>query len=129
MAGLMLSSERLFLGIGALSACISVAAGAFGAHSLVGLVTTERLAVWETAARYQMYHALGLMIVAYLASQKAAGPARVGGWLFVVGTLLFSGSLYTLVLTDIRILGAITPIGGTAFIAGWLSLAWGVWRK
>jgi uncharacterized membrane protein YgdD (TMEM256/DUF423 family) len=129
MAGLMLSSERLFLGIGALSACISVAAGAFGAHALVGLVTPERLAVWETAARYQMYHALGLMIVAYLASQKAAGPARIGGWLFVVGTLLFSGSLYTLVLTDIRILGAVTPLGGVAFLAGWLTLAWGVWRK
>ena len=125
----MLSSERLFLGIGALSACISVAAGAFGAHALVGLVTPERLAVWETAARYQMYHALGLMIVAYLASQKAAGPARIGGWLFVIGTLLFSGSLYTLVLTDIRILGAVTPFGGVAFLVGWLSLAWGVWRK
>jgi uncharacterized membrane protein YgdD (TMEM256/DUF423 family) len=125
----MLSSERLFLGIGALSACISVATGAFGAHALVGLVTPERLAVWETAARYQMYHALGLMIVAYLASQKAAGPARIGGWLFVIGTLLFSGSLYTLVLTDIRILGAVTPFGGVAFLVGWLSLAWGVWRK
>ena len=125
----MLSSERLFLGIGALSAGISVAAGAFGAHALVGLVTTERIAVWETAARYQMYHALALMIVAYLASQKAAGPVRIGGWLFVVGTLIFSGSLYTLVLTDIRWLGAITPIGGTAFIGGWLALAWGVWRR
>jgi uncharacterized membrane protein YgdD (TMEM256/DUF423 family) len=126
---LMLSNERLFLGVGALSACIAVAAGAFGAHALAGLVPPERLAVWETAARYQMYHALGLMIVAYLTSQKAAGPARFGGWLFVVGTLLFSGSLYALVLTDIRWLGAITPFGGTALIGGWLALAWGVWRK
>jgi uncharacterized membrane protein YgdD (TMEM256/DUF423 family) len=125
----MLSSERLFLGIGALSAGVAVAAGAFGAHALEGRVPPERIAVWETAARYQMYHALGLMIVAYLASQKAAGPARVGGWLFTVGSVLFSGSLYTLVLTDTRWLGAITPIGGTAFIAGWLSLAWGVWRR
>ena len=106
-----------------------MAAGAFGAHALVGLVTPERLVVWETAARYQMYHALGLMIVAYLAAQKAAGPARIGGWLFVIGTLLFSGSLYTLVLTDIRILGAVTPFGGVAFLVGWLSLAWGAWRK
>lgn len=125
----MLQSERLFLLLGVLSACISVAAGAFGAHELAKFVTPERLAVWETAARYQMYHALGLMIVAYLASQKAAGPARIGGWLFVVGTLLFSGSLYTLVLTDIRILGVVTPLGGVAFLLGWLTLAWGVWRK
>ncbi|MCC7371209.1 MAG: DUF423 domain-containing protein [Chloroflexi bacterium] len=125
----MLSSERLFLGLGAILACLSVAAGAFGAHALVGVVPPERIVVWETAARYQMYHALGLMVVAYLASQKAAGPARVGGWLFIVGTLIFSGSLYLLVLTNIRWLGAITPIGGTAFLAGWLSLAWGVWRR
>jgi uncharacterized membrane protein YgdD (TMEM256/DUF423 family) len=121
--------ERHFLGIGALSACMAVAAGAFGAHSLRDVVTAERLAVWETAARYQMYHALGLLIVAYLASQKTAGPAKVGGWLFVAGTVLFSGSLYALTLTGITILGAITPIGGLAFIAGWLLLAWGVWRR
>ena len=76
-----------------------------------------------------MYHALGLLIVAYLASQKTAGPARVGGWLFVAGTILFSGSLYALTLTGITILGAITPLGGLAFIAGWLVLAWGVWRR
>lgn len=121
--------ERHFLGIGALSACIAVAAGAFGAHGLRDLVSAERLAVWETAARYQMYHALGLLIVAYLAAQKTAGPARLGGWLFVAGTILFSGSLYALTLTGITILGAITPLGGLAFIVGWLVLAWGVWRR
>ena len=121
--------ERHFLGIGAISAFIAVAAGAFGAHALKDFFSADRLAVWETAARYQMYHALGLMIVAYLAAQKAAGPARIGGWLFVIGTVLFSGSLYTLVLTDIRILGAVTPFGGVAFLVGWLTLAWGVWRK
>ena len=121
--------ERHFLGIGALSACLAVAAGAFGAHALRDLVSADRLAVWETAARYQMYHALGLLIVAYLASQKTAGPAMVGGWLFVAGTILFSGSLYALTLTGITILGAITPLGGLAFIAGWLVLAWGVWRR
>lgn len=122
--------ERHFLGLGALSACIAVAAGAFGAHGLRDVVSAERLAVWETAARYQMYHALGLMVVAFLhhASQKAAGPARIGGWLFVAGTVVFSGSLYTLTLTGITILGAITPLGGVAFVAGWLVLAWGVWR-
>jgi uncharacterized membrane protein YgdD (TMEM256/DUF423 family) len=121
--------ERHFLGIGALSACVAVAAGAFGAHGLRDVVSADRLVVWETAARYQMYHALGLLIVAYLASQKTAGPARIGGWLFVAGTILFSGSLYALTLTGITILGAITPLGGLAFIAGWLVLAWGVWRR
>jgi uncharacterized membrane protein YgdD (TMEM256/DUF423 family) len=121
--------ERHFLGIGALSACVSVAAGAFGAHGLRDVVSPDRLIVWETAARYQMYHALGLLIVAYLASQKSAGPARLGGWLFVAGTLLFSGGLYALTLTGITILGAITPLGGLAFIAGWLVLAWGVWQR
>jgi uncharacterized membrane protein YgdD (TMEM256/DUF423 family) len=121
--------ERHFLGIGALSACVAVAAGAFGAHGLRDVVSADRLVVWETAARYQMYHALGLLIVAYLASQKAGGPARIGGWLFIAGTILFSGSLYALTLTGITILGAITPLGGLAFIAGWLVLAWGVWRR
>lgn len=121
--------ERHFLGIGAISAFIAVAAGAFGAHSLTGMVTPERLVVWETAARYQMYHALGLLVVAYLAGQKSAGPARITGWLFVAGTLLFSGSLYALTLTGVTILGAITPLGGLAFLAGWLILAWGVWRN
>jgi uncharacterized membrane protein YgdD (TMEM256/DUF423 family) len=121
--------ERHFLGIGAVSAFIAVAAGAFGAHSLTGVVTPERLVVWETAARYQMYHALGLLVVAYLAGQKTAGPARITGWLFVAGTVLFSGSLYALTLTGVTILGAITPLGGLAFLVGWLILAWGVWRK
>ena len=121
--------ERHFLGIGALSACVAVAAGAFGAHGLRDVVSADRLVVWETAARYQMYHALGLLIVACLASQKTAGPARIGGWLFVAGTVLFSGSLYALTLTGITVLGAITPLGGLAFIAGWLVLAWGVWRR
>ena len=120
--------ERHFLGIGAVSACIAVAAGAFGAHALRDLVSPDRLAVWETAARYQMYHALGLLVVAYLAAQKSAGPARLTGWLFVAGTLLFSGSLYALTLTGITWLGAVTPLGGVAFLAGWLILAWGVWR-
>jgi len=121
--------ERRFLTIGALSACIAVAAGAFGAHALREAVTPDRLEVWETAARYQMYHALGLLVVAYLAGQKSAGPARVSGWLFLAGTILFSGSLYALTLTGVTWLGAITPLGGVAFLAGWGVLAWGVWRS
>src|SRR3954469_25781186 len=121
--------ERQFLTIGALSACIAVAAGAFGAHALRAAVSPDRLEVWETAARYQMYHALGLLVVAYLAGQKSAGPARVSGWLFLAGTILFSGSLYALTLTGVTWLGAITPLGGVAFLAGWGVLAWGVWRS
>jgi uncharacterized membrane protein YgdD (TMEM256/DUF423 family) len=121
--------ERHFLAIGSLSAFLAVAAGAFGAHALREAVSPDRLEVWETAARYQMYHALGLLVVAYLAGQKTTGPARISGWLFVVGTVLFSGSLYALTVTGITWLGAITPLGGLAFLAGWLVLAWGVWRS
>lgn len=119
---------RHFIGIGALSAFLAVAAGAFGAHALRDLVSADRLAIWETGARYQMYHALGLMVVAYVSAQKDAGPARLAGWLFVAGTVLFSGSLYLLTLTGITWLGAITPLGGVAFLAGWLALAWSVYR-
>jgi len=117
---------RHFFGIGALSAFFAVAAGAFGAHALRDAVPADRLTIWETAARYQMYHALGLLAVGYLAAQKEAGPARLAGWLFVAGTLLFSGSLYLLTLTGITWLGAITPLGGLAFLAGWLAIAWNV---
>jgi len=121
--------ERHFLGLGAASAFLAVAAGAFGAHALRDIVPPDRLTVWETAARYQMYHALGLLVVAFLAAQKSAGPARLAGWLFIAGTLLFSGSLYLLTLTGVTWLGAVTPLGGVAFLAGWASLAWGVWRR
>ena len=115
--------DRLVFGIGALSALISVAAGAFGAHALRGRLTPESLAVFETAARYQMYHALGLLAVAW-AITRWPGPLPVwAGWLFVAGTALFSGSLYILALTGIRWWGAVTPLGGLAFLAGWLCLA------
>ena len=115
--------DRLFFGIGALSALISVAAGAFGAHALRGRLTPEYLAVFETAARYQMYHALGLLAVAW-AITRWPGPLPVwAGWLFVAGTALFSGSLYILALTGIRWWGAVTPLGVAAFLAGWICLA------
>ena len=120
---------RHFFGLGALSAFLAVAAGAFGAHALRDVVPPDRLVIWETAARYQMYHALGLLAVAYLTAQKEAGPARLAGWLFVAGTVLFSGSLYLLTLTGLTWLGAITPLGGVAFLAGWLAIAWNVWRR
>ena len=114
--------ERLFFSLGAGSAMIAVAAGAFGAHALRARLSSEMLAVFETAARYQMYHALGLLAVAW-AVPRWPGPWAVrAGWLFVAGTVLFSGSLYTLALTGIRWLGAVTPLGGVAFLAGWACL-------
>jgi uncharacterized membrane protein YgdD (TMEM256/DUF423 family) len=115
--------QRLFFNLGAVSALLSVAAGAFGAHALRARLSPESLAVFETAARYQMYHALGLFAVAWAVGRWPGSLAQLSGWLFVGGTLLFSGSLYALALTGIRWIGAITPLGGAAFLAGWLCLA------
>jgi uncharacterized membrane protein YgdD (TMEM256/DUF423 family) len=120
--------DRLFVAMGALSACISVAAGAFGAHGLRGRLAPEMLAVFETGARYEMYHALGLVAVAWASARWPGVASAVAGWLFVVGTVLFSGSLYALALSGVRALGAITPLGGVAFIAGWLVLAYAALR-
>jgi uncharacterized membrane protein YgdD (TMEM256/DUF423 family) len=120
--------DRAFFSLGAVLGALGVAAGAFGAHALKGRLTPEMLAVFETGVRYQLIHALGLLAVAWAATRWKSASIRVAGWLFVVGILLFSGSLYVLCLTGIRALGAITPIGGAAFIAGWLLLAWGTWR-
>ena len=118
-----MSDERTFFRIGALSAGIAVAAGAFGAHALRDRLAPELLQVFEAAARYQMYHALGLLAVAWAASRSGAAGTQRAGWLFVAGTLLFSGSLYLMALTGVRWLGAITPLGGAAWIAGWTVLA------
>jgi uncharacterized membrane protein YgdD (TMEM256/DUF423 family) len=115
--------DRLFFGLGALSALVSVAAGAFGAHALRARLTPEYLAVFETAARYQMYHALGLLAVAWAITRWPGALPVWAGWLLVLGTVLFSGSLYILALSGIRWWGAITPLGGVAFLAGWLCLA------
>jgi len=114
--------ERLFMMIGALSAAVSVAAGAFGAHALRARLEPRQLEVFETAARYQMYHALALLVVAWAASRWPGSLVSASGWLFVAGTILFSGSLYAMTFTGVRALGAITPIGGVCFIAGWLCL-------
>ena len=127
-AGGTVRAQRLFLGVGALSAGLAVAAGAFGSHGLRAHVAPEMLAVFETGARYQMYHALALIAVAWVAGRDAARSVRVAGVAFVVGTLLFSGSLYLLALTGIRWLGAITPLGGVAFLVGWGCLAWSALR-
>lgn len=114
---------RFLLAAGALSAAMSVAAGAFGAHALRARLSPELLAVFETGARYQMYHALGLGLAAWAASRFPGAAAAWAGGLFLAGTLLFSGSLYALALTGVRGLGAVTPFGGVAFLAGWIALA------
>jgi uncharacterized membrane protein YgdD (TMEM256/DUF423 family) len=115
--------DRTFLAAGALSAAISVAAGAFGAHGLKTRLTPELLAVFETGARYQLYHAVGLALAAFAAARFPGAAVTWAGWLFLAGTLLFSGSLYALALTGVRGLGAVTPFGGVAFLAGWIALA------
>jgi len=109
--------------VGALSAAMSVAAGAFGAHALREKVEPRLLEVFETGAQYQIYHALGLLVVGLVAGRWPSALATSAGWLFVAGTLFFSGSLYAMTFTGVRALGAITPIGGVCFIAGWVCLA------
>jgi uncharacterized membrane protein YgdD (TMEM256/DUF423 family) len=113
---------RLFVILGAILGGLSVAAGAFGAHALRTQLEPRMLEVFETAARYQMYHALALFAAAWMYQQTQAPAAQVAGWAFVAGILLFSGSLYALAFTGVRGLGAITPIGGAAFILGWAAL-------
>ena len=113
--------DRTFVALGALFAGLAVAAGAFGAHGLKGRLAPDMLEVFETAARYQMYHALGLLAVAVAVVRWPS--AALAGWCMVAGIVIFCGSLYVLSLSGMRWLGAITPIGGLAFIAGWLVLA------
>lgn len=115
---------NLFLMLGGLLALIGVGAGAFGAHALADMLAeTGREATFETAVRYQMYHAFGLLALGILKAQAGTvGLLNWSGWLFVVGIVIFSGSLYLLIFTGIRWLGAITPIGGVAFLAGWALL-------
>jgi len=118
--------DRTFALAGALSAFMAVAAGAFGAHALRARLPPDLLAVFETGAQYQMYHALALLAVAWASNHWPGTPLRAAGWLFIGGTLLFSGSLYLLAVTGARWLGAITPLGGLLFLAGWAALAIGV---
>jgi uncharacterized membrane protein YgdD (TMEM256/DUF423 family) len=115
--------DRVFFALGALSGLISVAAGAFGAHALRHRISPEYLTAFETAARYQMYHALALLAAAWVASRSPGALPRWAAYCFVVGTVLFSGSLYALALTGVRWLGAVTPLGGVAFMLGWICLA------
>jgi uncharacterized membrane protein YgdD (TMEM256/DUF423 family) len=120
--------DRLFFMIGGLSGFLGVALGAFAAHVLKTRLETDLLASFEVGVRYQMYHAFALIAVGWACTRWPGAILTAGGWLFVAGTALFSGSLYALSLSGVRWLGAITPIGGCALLAGWLCLAWAAWR-
>ena len=121
--------ERLFVIIGALSGAIGVAAGAFGAHALRARLEPRLLEVFETGARYQRYHAIAMLAAAWIVTRFPGSLANASGWLFLAGTVLFSGSLYAMAFTGIRALGAITPLGGVCFIAGWGCLALAAMRR
>lgn len=120
---------RIFLIIGAIFGALSVAAGAFASHALKEKLTEKVIAIFEVGARYQMYHALALLLVGLLLTriEKPAPFLLASGWAFIVGIIIFSGSLYALSLTGIKWLGAITPLGGAAFIVGWSCLAIAAW--
>lgn len=114
---------KLFLTLGAMSGALGVILGAFGAHGLQDKLSEKMMKVWQTGVEYQFYHTFALLIVGMLALKFQSGLLTSSGWSFVVGILLFSGSLYALALSGISKLGAITPIGGLFFILGWVLLA------
>ena len=118
--------ERTFAAIGAIYGFLGVAAGAFGAHALRTRVTADLLETFETGVRYQMYHALALLVVAVAYGRWTTPHTVWAGWFFVIGTVVFSGSLYVLALSGTRWWGAVTPIGGVCLLAGWGALLWGV---
>lgn len=127
----MTLTAKLFILIGALAGAAGVALGAFGAHALKARLAPDQLAVWQTAVQYHFWHALALVAIGIVISVALPGSTtlRWAGWLMVAGLVLFSGSLYVLVLSGARWLGAVTPLGGTAWIAAWLLLAWAVLRS
>lgn len=126
----MHSLAKLFLFTGSLNALLVIVLGAFGAHALKARLTPDMLATYQTGIQYHFYHAVGLMMIGLIALHvPASGYLKWSGWLMLAGILLFSGSLYLLSVSGIRWLGAITPIGGTAFIIAWALLAIGVLKQ
>ena len=121
--------NRRYVAMGAVLALLAVAAGAFGSHALAARIPAERLGTFETAARYQMYHALALLLVGLAFDRLPPGRARLSGRLFVAGTLVFCGSLYALALGAPRWFGAVAPVGGLCFMGGWLALAAAAFRS
>jgi uncharacterized membrane protein YgdD (TMEM256/DUF423 family) len=124
-----MSMDKFFASAGALSGFIAVAGGAFGAHALRSRLSPDLMNVFETAVRYQMYHALALLLVAWATARWPGGALQLAGWSFIAGTVLFSGSLYALALTGMRWVGAITPLGGVGLLLGWLFFAWESCRR
>ena len=120
--------ERTWFALGSALAALAVMTGAFAAHALRNRLSASDLDTFQTAARYHFFHALALLAVGYAATRWSTNLTTVSGWLFVAGIVLFSGSLYLLTISGNRALGAITPFGGAAFIAGWLLLAWAALR-
>ena len=122
-------TDRSLSALAALCMFVGVAAGAFGAHGLKGRIDAEMLGVWQTGVQYHLVHALGLFAVAWLrARHPRTRLLPIAGWLMFAGIMLFSGSLYVLALTGIRWLGAITPLGGLAFLLAWAMTGWAAWR-
>ena len=120
--------DRTWIVLGALLAAAAVAAGAFGAHGLKERLSADDLDTYQTAARYHMFHALGLIVVGYCAQRFGGGLVNAAGWLFLAGIVLFCGALYVLALSGVKVLGAVAPFGGAALIGGWICLALAVWR-
>lgn len=120
--------DRVFFALGAIAAFIGVALGAFAAHGLKSRLDANMMATFEIGVRYHMYHALALLGVAWACTRWPNVLTTSAGWLFIAGIVVFSGSLYALALTGVRSLGAITPLGGLAFLAGWICLAWGAYK-
>jgi len=116
--------ERMVFALGSALAALGVALGAFGAHTLKTRIAPEMLAVFETGVRYQMYHALGLLALAWAMTRWPERRLATSAWMLLIGTLIFSGSLEILAVTGVRWLGAITPLGGVLLIAGWTLAAW-----
>ena len=121
--------KNFYFAVGAAFSLLSVLLGAFGAHTLKDKLSKEMLDIFEVAVRYQMYHGIGLIVVAWAFSQWQSNYISAAGWCFIGGILIFSGSLYILSLTGLRWFGAITPIGGIAFIAGWGCLIIAAFRQ
>jgi uncharacterized membrane protein YgdD (TMEM256/DUF423 family) len=121
--------DRLFFSIGCAFGFTGVALGAFGAHALKARLAPELLATFEVGARYQLMHALALLVVAWACTRWPGRRVQASGWLFIAGTLLFSGSLYALSLSGVRALGIVTPFGGLALLLGWLCLLAAPWGK
>jgi uncharacterized membrane protein YgdD (TMEM256/DUF423 family) len=120
---------RTFIALGSINAALAVILGAFGAHALKARISPEMLSVYHTASQYHFYHALGMLLIGALASQvRTSGALQLSGFLMLAGIVLFSGSLYILAVTGVTWLGAVTPLGGVAFIAAWVVLAYAAMR-